>query len=253
MIPSPPPCALASPSLPPSSHRDAAPYRKPPVPCCRLAPETGIKNRSSPSSRQRLHRRRRKTAKRAQAASGGGARSGRKPPETPPHAPRSGHRRRKGPPRRSRLGIKIKKQQEKNGKKKKKEKRGKREGGREGRKAESRFSLHKDARGCPGKGAGQWAARRSRSGVGASPALPTPPPRKGVSFVQGEPPSAARSPGLPEVLPTRANLGESSPALLPTRLWPQPHERMGERRRRWREKIERKKKLEGGGGRGASC
>nr|XP_027309818.1 basic salivary proline-rich protein 2-like [Anas platyrhynchos] len=108
---------------------------------------------------------------------------------------------------------------------------GKREGGREGRKAESRFSLRKDARGCPGKEAGQWAARRgrSRSGVRASPALP--PPREGVSFVQGEPPSSARSPGLPEVLPTGANLGESSPALLPTRLWPQPHERMGERRR----------------------
>lgn len=81
--------ACASPPLPRPSDRDSVSYRKPLVLCCTPAPETGIKNRSSPSSRQSPHRRRRKAARRAQAASGGGARSRGKPPETPPHAPRS--------------------------------------------------------------------------------------------------------------------------------------------------------------------
>jgi len=82
------------PSAPPpqNSDRHNVSYRKPLVLGCTPAPETGIKTRSSPSSRQSLHRRRRKAAKTAQAASGGGAGSRREPPETPPHALRSGHR-----------------------------------------------------------------------------------------------------------------------------------------------------------------
>lgn len=86
----PPPSAPSPPTPHPSfANSDSVSYRTPLVPCCTPAPETGIKNRSCPSSRQSLHRRRRKTAKTAQAASGGGARSSRKPPERPPHAPRS--------------------------------------------------------------------------------------------------------------------------------------------------------------------
>lgn len=85
---------LPSAPSPPTPHpsfanSDSVSYRTLLVPCCTPAPETAIKTRSCPSSRQSLHRRRRKTAKTAQAASGGGARSSRKPPETPPHAPRS--------------------------------------------------------------------------------------------------------------------------------------------------------------------
>lgn len=98
LIPSQPSAPSPPPSLPSSRRRVS--YRKPLVPCCTPAPERGIKHRSSPSSRQRLHRRRRTAAKAAPAASGGGA--GESLPERRPMRPLrrapAPLGRRKGPP-----------------------------------------------------------------------------------------------------------------------------------------------------------
>lgn len=83
----PPPCAPSPPSPPRPSLANSVSYRTPLVPCCTPAPETGIKNRSCPSSRQSPHRRRRKTAKRAQAASGGGTGAAERLPNRRPMRP----------------------------------------------------------------------------------------------------------------------------------------------------------------------
>ncbi|XP_030355073.1 collagen alpha-1(I) chain-like [Strigops habroptila] len=161
--------------------------------------ETRIKPRSSPSSRQSLHRRRRKAVKTAQAASGGGARSRRKPPGTPPHAPGTGAPRAEGgtgrdppnhpPPGPPEDGLKKKKIKRKENENKKKNvgSEGRRQRGGQESGALLPASLRQVAQGSPGKRAaapargvrgeaspGHWAGAR------AEPGCPRPLRERGV-------------------------------------------------------------------------
>lgn len=100
-----------------------------------------------------------------------------------------------------------------------------REGGREGRKAERRFPLPLArlleglrAKGQPRPGHGKGQPGGTGLGQERGPGQPGAMPRslrETGSFVQREPPSAAPSPAVPQVLPTGANLSERVLALPP--------------------------------------
>lgn len=232
LIPSQPSAPSPPPSLPSSRRRVS--YRKPLVPCCTPAPERGIKHRSSPSSRQRLHRRRRTAAKAALAASGGGA--GESLPERRPMRPLrrapAPLGRRKGPPTPPptrppgrNLKTTAKKGMKNKIKRRERRERGKAAGRAGKRSAASLFPLP----GCSGMSrktmprARERPIRRGRAEAGAGPAQRRS--QKGDSFVQLEPPESRAAPSAANW----GQLGRASPALLPTRLWPQPQERTGGR------------------------